>query len=93
MSRLGRPPLEGLKRQLQNRRDHLSQAGEGGRKAGQQDSFVRETFTLERGEARQKAREWFEKYPKAAYWTQVESWRQLPDQRIEFTMRRLPSAD
>ncbi|WAP71281.1 hypothetical protein [Jiella pelagia] len=93
MSRLGRPPLEGLKRQLRNRRDHLSQAGEGGRGAGPRDSFVRETFTLERSEARQKAREWFDKYPRAAYWTQVESWRQLPDQRIEFTMRRLPTAD
>ncbi len=93
MSRLGRPPLEGLKRQLRNRRDHVSQAGAGGRNAGPRDSFVRETFTLERGEARQKAREWFEKFPKAAYWTQVESWRQLPDERIEFTMRRLPTAD
>ena len=51
------------------------------------------SFTLERGEARVKAREWFEKYPKAAYWTQAESWRQLPGDRIEFTMRRLPSAD
>lgn len=88
MSPLARPPLDGLKRQLRRTRDHRSQ----GQAAGT-DSFVRETFTLERGEARVKAREWFEKYPKAAYWTQVESWRQLPGDRIEFTMRRLPSAD
>ncbi|NDW03048.1 hypothetical protein [Jiella pacifica] len=93
MSRLGRPPLEGLKRQLRNRRDHLSQAGKGDAGRPPRDSFVRETYTMERDEARQKAREWFEKFPKAAYWTQVESWRQLPDQRIEFTMRRLPTAD
>jgi len=25
--------------------------------------------------------------------TEVESWRELPDDVIEFTMRRLPSAD
>ena len=40
-----------------------------------------------------KAREWFERYPKAAYMTEIESWRELPDDRIEFVMRRLPSAD
>jgi hypothetical protein len=53
----------------------------------------RETFCLPRGEAREKAREWFERYPKAAYMTEIESWRELPDDRIEFVMRRLPSAD
>lgn len=53
----------------------------------------RETFTLPREEAREKAREWFERFPKAAYMTEVESWRELADGRIEFTMRRLPSAD
>jgi len=40
-----------------------------------------------------RARDWFERYPKAAYMTKVESWRQLHDGRIEFTMRRLPTAD
>jgi hypothetical protein len=53
----------------------------------------RETFTLERGEARAKARELFERFPKAAYMTEVEFWRELDDGRIEFTVRRLPSAD
>jgi hypothetical protein len=43
--------------------------------------------------ARAKAREFFARYPKAAYMTAVESWRELPGDRIEFTMRRLPSAD
>jgi hypothetical protein len=33
------------------------------------------------------------KYPKAAYWSEVESWRVLDNDVIEFTMRRLPSAD
>ncbi len=53
----------------------------------------RETFTLERLEARAKAREWFERFPKAAYMTEIEFWRELDDGRIEFTIRRLPSAD
>ena len=29
----------------------------------------------------------------AAYQTEIESWRELPGDRIEFTMRRLPTAD
>jgi hypothetical protein len=55
--------------------------------------FVRQTFALPRDEARELARDWFDRYPKAAYMTKVESWRQLDDGRIEFTMRRLPTAD
>jgi hypothetical protein len=47
------------------------------------------SIVLESGEAR----EMFRRFPKAAYMTEIESWRELPDDRIEFTMRRLPSAD
>jgi hypothetical protein len=57
------------------------------------DSFRRETFALPREAARAKAREFFARYPKAAYMTVIESWRELPDDKIEFTMRRLPTAD
>lgn len=56
-------------------------------------AFRRETFRLPRIEARAKARAFFERYPKAAYMTEIESWRVLPGDEIEFTMRRLPSAD
>ncbi len=56
-------------------------------------AFRRETFALPREAARAKAREMFTRFPKAAYMTEIESWRVLPDDRIEFTMRRLPSAD
>jgi hypothetical protein len=55
--------------------------------------FRRDTFALPRPAAREKARELFRRFPKAAYMTEIESWRELPDGRIEFTMRRLPSAD
>jgi hypothetical protein len=57
------------------------------------DAFRRETFALPREEARAMAREMFLRFPKAAYQTEIETWRVLPGDRIEFTMRRLPSAD
>ena len=57
------------------------------------DGYVRETFTLPRDAARSKARDFLNGYPKAAYMSGVESWRELPGGEIEFTMRRLPSAD
>jgi hypothetical protein len=57
------------------------------------DAFRRDTFVLAREAARAKARELFDRFPKAAYMTEIENWRELADGRIEFTMRRLPSAD
>ena len=57
------------------------------------DGFLRETFTLPREEARARARAFLTRYPKAGYMSAVESWRELPGGKIEFTMRRLPSAD
>ena len=61
--------------------------------AAAEGAWRRETFCLPREEARAKAREWFERFPKAAYMTEIESWRELTGDRIEFVMRRLPSAD
>ena len=63
------------------------------RKLPRADAYRRETFALPREAAREKAREMFARYPKAAYMTEIESWRELPGGDIEFTMRRLPSAD
>jgi len=63
------------------------------RKLGRTDAFRRVTFTLPREDARAKAREMFARFPKSAYMTEIESWRELPGNRIEFTMRRLPTAD
>jgi hypothetical protein len=57
------------------------------------DLWRRETYCLPRPQAREKALEWFDRYPKAAYMTEIEFWRELADGRIEFTIRRLPSAD
>lgn len=79
------PPLDGLRRQIAR--------GRAARDSNDTGLFVRETFRLERPKAREKAQEWFDQWPKAAYWTEVESWRPLEDDRIEFTMRRLPTAD
>lgn len=57
------------------------------------DGYRRETYTLPLEAARAKAREILDRFPKAAYMTEVEHWRELDDGRIEFTMRRLPTAD
>jgi hypothetical protein len=51
--------------------------------------FLRETFTLPLHAARLKARRTLDAYPG----TVIENWRQLSDGQIEFTMRRLPTAD
>jgi hypothetical protein len=58
-----------------------------------ESQWRRDTFTLPREAARAKAKEWFSRFPKAAYMTEVESWRELDGDQIEFTMRRLPTAD
>lgn len=63
------------------------------RRAKADDGFARETFTLPREQARRTARAFLDRWPAAAYMTAVESWRELPGGEIEFTMRRLKSAD
>ena len=80
-----RPPLDGLKRQLDRSRES--------RERMERDGFVRETFCLPRPQARITARQFLDRYPRAAYWSEVESWQERPDDVIEFTMRRLKSAD
>ena len=57
------------------------------------DGYVRETFTLPRDEARVRARAILDRWPSAAYMTAVDTWRELPGDRIEFTIKRLRSAD
>ena len=54
------------------------------------DPFVREKFTKERIAARKRAAEYFQRFPKQRY--QVENWRELQSQNIEFTMKRLCEA-
>lgn len=63
------------------------------RMAKADDGFARETFTLPREQARERARAYLTRWPTAAYLSAVESWRELPGGEIEFTMRRLKSAD
>jgi hypothetical protein len=82
----GRKTPSDVARRLGERVNRRAQSGAAG-------GWRRETYTLPRAEARAKAREWFAKYPKAAYMTEIEFWRELADGRIEFTIRRLPSAD
>jgi hypothetical protein len=53
------------------------------------DPFIREKFTKEQSAARKHAGEYFERYPKDQYQTEVESWRPPQSFNIEFTMKRL----
>lgn len=57
------------------------------------DGYVRESFTQPRENARKTARAFLDRFPKQAYMSEVERWRELPDGDIEFTMRRLRTAD
>jgi hypothetical protein len=92
MSRSAKTPAE-LARRMVERRSR-ERADEFGRSEARGDgAWRRETYRLPREQAREVARDWFDRFPKAAYLTEVESWRVLDDGRIEFTMRRLPSAD
>jgi hypothetical protein len=50
---------------------------------------LREKFTRERNAAKKLAAEYFQRFPKNRYQTEVESWRHLQSQNIEFTMKRL----
>jgi hypothetical protein len=54
-----------------------------------QDPYIREKFTRERTAAKKLAVEYFKRFPKERYQTEVESWRNLQSQNIEFTMKRL----
>jgi hypothetical protein len=78
----------GLARRLVTRRTR-----ETAEELRQSGTWRRKTYRLPRDKARETAKEWFERYPKAAYLTEVESWRVTEDGLIEFTMRRLPTAD
>lgn len=53
------------------------------------DSFIREKYTMERSAARKHAADYFHRYPKDKYQTEVESWRHLQSENIEFTLKRL----
>jgi hypothetical protein len=93
MSQSVKTPADLARRVAARRARERAEAFGRGERGFEEQSWRRETFRLPRDQAREMARDWFERYPKAAYLTEVESWRVLDDGRIEFTMRRLPSAD
>jgi len=55
----------------------------------QGEPYIREKYTKERTAARRLAAEYFQRFPKDHYKTEIESWRELQSQNIEFTMKRL----
>lgn len=74
-------------------RDLAEQMAARGKRGLRDDGYVRQTFTEPRETARRTARAFLNQFPKQAYMTEVERWRELPDGAIEFTMRRLRTAD
>jgi hypothetical protein len=50
--------------------------------------FIREKFTKERSAAGAFAKDYFERYPKDQYRTEIESWRYLQSANIEFTVKQ-----
>jgi hypothetical protein len=90
----GRSTASRIERMREANRDFANRP----RKAGSDPArsatvWKRQRFVLPREEARKAAREFLKKYPRAAYWSEIESWRVLEGDVIEFTMRRLPTAD
>ena len=53
------------------------------------DPFIREKFTRLRITAKKVAAEYFERFPKDRYLTEIESWRHLQGDNIEFMMKGL----
>ena len=51
--------------------------------------FIREKFARLRTAARQLGAEYFERFPKDRYQTEVESWRHLQSDNIEFILKRV----
>ena len=90
MARLPKTPAD-LARRLASTREGTSDSESGD--AARDDGWRRESYCLTRVEAQATAKDWFDRFPKAAYMTEVESWRVLDNGLIAFTMRRLPSAD
>jgi len=52
------------------------------------DPFIREKFTKER-----TAAEYFQRFPKERYQTEVENWCELQSQNIEFTIEAAARTD
>jgi hypothetical protein len=53
------------------------------------DPYIRDKFTREVSHARKLARDYFKRYPKDRYHTEVESWADIQSFNIEFVMKRL----
>jgi len=71
-------------------REEMSTPGDlAGRIASRKKRLVRERFRLAPAEARIRARREFLAYPSETYLTEIESWRDLPDGCVEFTVKRL----
>ena len=53
------------------------------------DPFIRQKFTRLRQAAKKLAAEYFKRFPKDRYQTEIESWRHLQSDNVGFTLKRL----
>lgn len=53
------------------------------------DPYIRDKFTKNHSAARATAKDYFRRYPKDLYETEVESWQKIQSENYEFTMKRL----
>jgi hypothetical protein len=68
-------------------------AGRGGPGNTERHDFAGQTYTLPLEAARLTVRDILGRVPQGGYRTIVERWQQLPDRKIEFTLRRVPASD
>jgi hypothetical protein len=84
-------PVEGIMERPRHLSDRFRLRN--GHRNTESEDVVLETFTLPLEAARLTARDIIGDISRRGYRRIVERWRQLPDGRIEFSMRRLPVAD
>ena len=80
-----RPPLDGLKKRLEQSRAERARTP--------RDGFLRETFVLPRSDGARQGQGMVRPLAEAGLLDEIESWFERPGDVIEFTIRRLPSSD
>ncbi|MFC0282607.1 hypothetical protein ACFFJB_03125 [Camelimonas abortus] len=101
---LARTSPAAIARRLARRRDQAgaqlgAQVAEEAARAGDQAAqpanlspWRRESFLLPASEAREAARAWLDRYPRASWRSEIEDWRVVGDNLVQLTLRRLPAA-
>lgn len=90
MPRLG--THAGDQRSIQTQRQLIRKARRLSQRHTETDGLERECFELSKQKATAKVCEFKRQFPRKQHWTRVESWKELSNGKISFTLCRLPSA-